>query len=102
LLRRFNLIWPVQSRLQKDSALPLTQIKSISLLSRPTEGRLAIVTDAGRDAVDAAALLTNSTKADGEVVWSRRPDAGVKSAQAIPPATVTRKPDHRGEHEGNR
>jgi hypothetical protein len=38
--------------------------------SRPTEGRLAIVTDAGRDAVDAAALLTNSTKADGEVVWS--------------------------------
>jgi hypothetical protein len=28
-------------------------------LSRPTEGRLAIVTDAGRDAVDAAAPLTN-------------------------------------------
>jgi hypothetical protein len=38
--------------------------------SRPTKGRLAIVTDAGRDAVDAAVLLTNSTKADGEVVWS--------------------------------
>jgi hypothetical protein len=33
-------------------------------------GRLAIVTDAGRDAVDAAVLLTNSTMADGEVVWS--------------------------------
>jgi hypothetical protein len=27
--------------------------------SRPTEGRLAIVTNAGRDAVDADALLTN-------------------------------------------
>jgi hypothetical protein len=36
----------------------------------PLEGRIAIVTDAGRDAVDAAALLTNSAQADGEVVWS--------------------------------
>jgi hypothetical protein len=38
--------------------------------SRPTEGRFAIVTDAGRDAVDADVLLTNGTEADGEVVWS--------------------------------
>ena len=38
--------------------------------SRPTEGRFAIVTDAGRDAVDADAPLTNGAKADGEVVWS--------------------------------
>jgi hypothetical protein len=38
--------------------------------SRPTEGRLAIVTDAGRDAVDAVAPLTNGAEADGEVVWS--------------------------------
>jgi hypothetical protein len=30
--------------------------------SRPTEGRFAIVTDAGRDAVDASALLTNSAR----------------------------------------
>jgi hypothetical protein len=36
----------------------------------PLEGRLAIVTDAGRDAVDVDALLTNSADADGEVVWS--------------------------------
>ena len=36
----------------------------------PPEGRLAIVTDAGRDAVDADVLLTNGTEADGEVVWS--------------------------------
>jgi hypothetical protein len=36
----------------------------------PLEGRIAIVTDAGRDAVDADALLTNSAEADGEVVWS--------------------------------
>jgi hypothetical protein len=41
-----------------------------SQLSRPTEGRLAIVTDAGRDAVDAESALTNALEADGEVVWS--------------------------------
>jgi hypothetical protein len=35
----------------------------------PNEGRFAIVTDVRRDAVDAEALLTNSAKADGEVVW---------------------------------
>ena len=36
----------------------------------PSEGRIAIVTDAGRDAVDVAVSLTNDTEADGEVVWS--------------------------------
>jgi hypothetical protein len=36
----------------------------------PQRGRLAIVTNAGRDAVDAEALLTNSAQADGEVAWS--------------------------------
>jgi hypothetical protein len=66
--------------------------KSLLELSHPTppEGRIAIVTDAGRDAVDAAALgaqrgcragwrkacersngeLTNDVAAYGEVVWS--------------------------------
>jgi hypothetical protein len=38
--------------------------------SRLPEGRFAIVTDAGRDAVDVDAPLTNGAKADGEVVWS--------------------------------
>jgi hypothetical protein len=36
----------------------------------PLEGRLAIVTDAGRDAVDADVPITNGMEADGEVVWS--------------------------------
>ncbi len=31
-----------------------------------------------RDAVDADALVTNSVEADGQVVWFRRPGAGVK------------------------
>ena len=38
--------------------------------SLPMQGRIAIVTDAGRDAVDADAPLTNGVEADGEVVWS--------------------------------
>ena len=37
---------------------------------RPTEGRHAIVTAAGRDAVDADAPITNGAEADGEDVWS--------------------------------
>jgi hypothetical protein len=60
----------VQPFLQKYSDFPNTQIRSISPLSRPTEGRLAIVTDAGRDAVDTESALTNALEADGEVVWS--------------------------------
>ena len=36
----------------------------------PHEGRLAIVTDAGRDAMDVEVPITNGTEADGEVVWS--------------------------------
>jgi len=36
-------------------------------------------------------------EADGEIVWSRRPDAGVKSAGRFPPAMVARKPGHQGE-----
>jgi hypothetical protein len=52
--RRCN--FPVESRLQKYFASPVGQI--ISTTSRhpvPQQGRIAIVTDAGWDAVDAAA-----------------------------------------------
>jgi hypothetical protein len=34
------------------------------------KGRIAIVTDAERDAVDVDVSLTNDTEADGEGVWS--------------------------------
>jgi hypothetical protein len=64
-----------------DSTCPVrhAKINSFALLPKskqnprclvPLEGRIAIVTDAGRDAVDADAPLTNGAKADGEVVWS--------------------------------
>ena len=42
-------------------------------------------------------------RADGEVVWSRYPDADIKPVEAmISQATVARKPGHRGEHEASR
>jgi hypothetical protein len=50
---------PVQPLSQKYSGFPKPQITLISRMSCPTEGRLEIVTDAGQDAVDADALLTN-------------------------------------------
>src|SRR5947208_13926501 len=53
LLNRINLICPVQSHLQKHFRSSPKQITSLVAPSRPNEGRLAIVTNAGRDAVDA-------------------------------------------------
>jgi hypothetical protein len=61
---------PVQPHLKKYFCFSEMQIRLSDLPSCPTEGRFAIVTDAGRDAVDADALLTNGAEADGEVVWS--------------------------------
>ncbi len=56
---------------QKYFAFPVGQISATS--SRhpaPQEGRFAIVTNVGRDAVDAAVRETSATVAYGEVVWS--------------------------------
>jgi hypothetical protein len=51
----------VQPRSQKYSASRFAQINSRSpAVSSHQEGRLAIVTNAGRDAMDADVLLTNS------------------------------------------
>ena len=62
---------PVESHFQKYSGFRRTQITfRTSAIPSHSEGRFAIVTDAGRDAVDAAVSLTNDTQADGEVVWS--------------------------------
>ncbi len=56
LLNRFNLICPVQSRLQKYFCSRLTQIRCISLdVPSHLRGVSRVVTNAGRDAVDARA-----------------------------------------------
>ena len=42
---------------------------------------MAIVANVGQGAVDAAARETSAALAYGEIVWVRRPGAGVKSAE---------------------
>ena len=69
---------------KKISALQNKKSPYIGFRPVPPKGRFAIVTDAGRDAVDAEVLPTSSTKADGEVVWAWRLDAGVKLLGVMP------------------
>jgi hypothetical protein len=71
------LILAVQSLCQKYSRSRLTQIKSITPPSHPTEGRIAIVTDAGRDAVDAAALGARRDRRVGSFIWTCERSNGV-------------------------
>jgi hypothetical protein len=60
LLKRINVIWGVQPCLQKYFRSRIAQITSTSAAVSSHRGALAIVTDAGRDAMDADGLLTNS------------------------------------------
>jgi hypothetical protein len=66
----------------------------------PLEGRIAIVTNAGRDAMDAGGAIDES--AGLRTAKSCGPDASTPASsrrENIPLATVTRKSDRRGEHE---
>ena len=55
------------------------------------------------NAMDVTVRQTNAAVADGEVVWSWRPDAGAKLAgMMIARATGARKPGPWGEREGHR
>jgi hypothetical protein len=70
-LNRINVICPVQSPSKKYSGFPKSQITLYPQPSTPLEGRIAIVTDAGLDAMDAGGASDESVLlADGEVVWS--------------------------------
>jgi hypothetical protein len=71
-LSRINVIWVVQSHLQKYIGFRQTQISSKTpAIPSHSEGRFAIVTDVGRDAVDAGcATDERAGPADGEGVWS--------------------------------
>jgi hypothetical protein len=63
---------------QKNNALvPSGKSNPLIVASRSSKGRFAIVTDVGRDAVDAAVPMKRAALiADGRIVWSWRPDAG--------------------------
>jgi len=75
-----KLMLPVQSLAKKYFPSRITQIKSISIaIPAHSEGRFAIVTNVGRGMRwTRLRLKTNGACADGEVVWSWRPDAGAK------------------------
>src|ERR1700686_1674190 len=70
-LCRIKLFLPVQSPLKKYSGFPKSQITLYPQPSPPLEGRIAIVTDAGLDAVAASGASDESALfADGKIVWS--------------------------------
>jgi hypothetical protein len=75
------------------------QIRCMSRRSRPTQGRLAIVTNAGRDAVDAGGASD-----EGAILRTAKscgPDAPTLASSFargnFRETTVARKPGHRGE-----
>jgi hypothetical protein len=62
---------PLSSPFKKNiSVFPKCKSGYVNDCSTPLEGRVAIVTNAGWNAVDAEAPITNGGEADGEVVWS--------------------------------
>jgi hypothetical protein len=70
-LNRIKLFLPVQSHLKKYSGFPKSQISLYPHPSTPLEGRIAIVTDAGLDAMDARSASDESALlADGKIEWS--------------------------------
>jgi hypothetical protein len=93
---------PVQPCLQKYSGFPKNQITLYSPPSRPTEGRLAIVANAGRDAVDAAGAFDE--RRVRRTAKSCGPDASTlaSSLRKVPQATAAKKPDRRGERDISR
>jgi hypothetical protein len=102
-LKQINLIWVVQSFAQKYSAFKLSQISGFLPASRPIEGRLAIATNAGRDAVDARASSDerHSSGRQNRVVLAPR-----RWCQVLRKYSARRRwlksPAHRGEHEISR
>jgi hypothetical protein len=68
---RIKLSLPVQSLPKKYSVFPKSRITLYPQPSTPLEGRIAIVTDAGLDAMDAGGASDESVlPADGKIVWS--------------------------------
>ena len=72
--------------------------------SRPKEGRWPSSRTLGGMRWTQRCRKTNDKTADGEVVWSWHLDADVKLATMLAHCAGDgdKKPDHQGEHEGNR
>jgi hypothetical protein len=82
LTRRANQQKPVQPLTEKYSAFAVGQITDLSSRVSTRWGALRNVTNARWDAVDAT-HDERTLIADGEVVWSWRPDAGAKRCSNI-------------------
>jgi hypothetical protein len=78
-----NSCFARRANVSQSVTLYLTPKSAISMRHPvPTRGALAIVMNAGRDAVDVGCFLDErSWPADGKAVWSWHPDAGVKFAK---------------------
>ena len=98
LLKRFNLICPVQTPLQKYFCLRLTQITCVFPSSRPERGALAIVTDVGAGSGGrGCAFDEQRVKRTAKSCGPDAPVAGVKLRGGIRATTVTNKPGLAGE-----
>ena len=95
---------PLSSPFQKNISL-FQKPKSVVMFapSRPHKrGGSRSSRTLRRDAVDAAVSLDERTGADGEGVWSWRPDAGAKLCGMIHKATGAKEPGPRGERDISR
>jgi hypothetical protein len=99
-----QITWnPVQPWSQKYFAFLTGRNSNRANKSRPDRGAFRDRHERGAGCGGREARLWRTVReADGEVVWSWCLDAGIKSAGSISLATVTRKPDHRGEREVSR
>ena len=92
----------LKCRIPSGLISPANQIH-ISAIPSHTEGRLAIVTNAERGVVDADGAFDEGAGGvrRNRMVLTPRRWRQVCERQ-LSQATVTKKPDRRGEHEGNR
>jgi len=82
----------VQPLLQKDFGFSEMQIRLYDLHPVSQRGGSRSSRTRGGMRWTRMALLTRALEAYGEVVWSWHRGAGVKSVEAIPPATVAKEP----------
>jgi hypothetical protein len=90
---------PVQPHIQKYFRSRLTHSPRRPV---PHEGRIAIVTDVGRDAVDAGGAKRRGRFSRTEKSCGSDAPKLASSLREEAQATVSNKPGRRGEHEGNR
>jgi hypothetical protein len=106
--RAFKSMTPVQISRKKYSVLCSPQISGFISLSRLVQRGVSRSSRTWRRAAVAAkdrsilfGMRTNDRFADGQAVWSWRPDAGAKPARRTTRSlrvTVAKEPGHRGEH----